>query len=356
MAETIFTTVKDIYDNRALVAADEASIKAGAVQRLLSLLGWNPFDVGEVKPEYAVGAERIDFSLRVKGANEVFIEVASPGESLEACQERLLRCALQEGVKLALLTNGSAWWFYLPLNEGSSEQRRFLAADLTEKEIEPLAKRFIDLLLKKNVASGNALRNAEHLYRDSRREHAVKEALPKAWQKMITDPDNLLVGLLMETTERLSGFRPETAEVEKFLREVSSSSAPQPDAAPAPEGSRAEQKIPPSFVENYTNKEVRSFTLLGRTSAPVNWKELLIAVSEEMHRRHAGSFDKCLALGGTETAYFRRSAEGLNQPVQIPDSAYFVETKLNSNAIVRLSRELIALFGHEKSDLTIVAE
>lgn len=356
MAETIFSTVKDIYDNRELLAADKASLKAGAIQRLLSLLGWNPFDVSEVKPEYAVGADRVDFALRIKGATEVFIEVALPGENLITQQEKLLRCALQEGVKLALLTNGAAWWFYLPLNEGSSEQRRFLTADLTEREVEPLAKKFIDLLLKKSVASGNALRNAEYLHRDRQREHAVKEALPKAWHKLISDPDNLLVGLLMETAERLSGFRPESTEVERFLREVSATLGPRREAAAPAEEPRAEQQAAPTASENYTNKVVRSFTLLGQTYTPGNWKELLVSVAEEMLKRHPVSFDKCLSLGGSEAAYFRPSAEGLHQPVQIPHSKYFVETKLNSNAIVRLSRELIALFGHERSDLSIVAE
>jgi hypothetical protein len=38
---------------------------------------------------------------------------------------KLLNYSFQEGVKLAILTNGIAWWFYLPRHEGSGEYGSF---------------------------------------------------------------------------------------------------------------------------------------------------------------------------------------------------------------------------------------
>jgi len=53
--------------------------------------------------------------------NKAFIEVEQTGTDLEQHQEQLLNYSFQEGVKLASLTNGVAWRFYLPLHEGSGE-------------------------------------------------------------------------------------------------------------------------------------------------------------------------------------------------------------------------------------------
>lgn len=356
MKESIISAIKEVRNNSSRLILDEASIKSGVVQRLLSLLGWNPFDVNEVKPEYTVESKRVDFSLRINGTNKVFIEVKRPSENLEPHQEQLLGYSFREGVKLAILTNGITWWFYLPLNEGSWEQRRFFTADFTEQESESIGERFIDLLSKKNIASGDAVKNAEHLYKSRQRKEILKDALPKAWHKIINDPDDLLVELLIETTEKLSGFRPEIGDIEKFLRNVPDYTATRPEILPPSSTPSTRSRIPISSADDYINKQVRSFTLLGKTYHPRNWKDLLVTVSEEMYRRHAADFDRCLALRGSRMAYFSLSANELSQPAQISNSKYFVETKLNSNSIVRRSRELMALFGYRASDLSVIAK
>jgi hypothetical protein len=110
------------------------------------------------------------------------------------------------------------------------------------------------------------------------------------------------------------------------------------------------------LADDYINKKVRSFALLGKTYHPHNWKELLVTVSEEMYRRHTVEFNRCLSLRGSKMAYFSLTANELSQPAQILNSKYFVETKLNSNSIVRRSRDLLALFGYNESDLTVITE
>lgn len=226
MKENLLQAIKEIRSDSSLPMLDEASIKSGVVLRLLSLLGWNPFDVSEVKPEYTVESKRVDFSLRINGTNKAFIEVKRPNENLEPHQEQLLGYSFREGVKIAILTNGLTWWFYLPLNEGSWEQRRFFTADFAEQPPESIAERIISLLSKPNIASGDAVKNAEDLYQSRQRKDILRQALPKAWHKLINDPDDLLVDLLIETTERLSGFRPETVDVQKFLEGVSHPAIP----------------------------------------------------------------------------------------------------------------------------------
>lgn len=360
MKDALVTAISEICNNKSLFTLDEASIKSGVILRLLSILGWNPFDINEVKPEYTIEAKRVDFALRISGMNKAFIEVKRPTENLEQHQEQLLNYSFREGVKLAVLTNGMTWWFYLPLHEGSWEQRRFFAADFLEQDAGAIATRLIELLSKTNITSGIAIENAEHLYKSRQKKTVLKDALPKAWDKIINDPDDLLVDLLIETTEKLSGFRPEVSDIEQFLSKFSFGASPIQETRPAPLPQSATQPVfrPRSSTPQatgYINKMVQSIELLGKTYQPHNWKEVLVLVSEEMYRRHSPDFDKCLVLRGSRMAYFSLNSNELSQPVNISNSKYFVETKLNSNSIVRRSHDLMSLFGYKDDDLKITA-
>jgi hypothetical protein len=355
MKENLISAIKEIQTNTMIFTFDEASIKSGVIQRMLSLLGWNPFDIKEVKPEFTVGSKRVDFSLRFDDRNKVFIEVKRPNENLENHQQQLLDYAFQEGVKLAILTNGFIWWFYLPLSEGSWEQRRFFTIDFYEQEPSSIAQRLLDLLEKTKVVSGEALRNAEDLYTSDIRGQVLKKALPKAWEKIIGDPDDILVELLIETTARISGFRPEIDEVTVFLGNLTervSVAQSEPVRSQPPTFRSTRRSI---LKGDYINKRIDSFTFLGKSYRPRSWKELLLTVCEELYQRHANEFSKCLNLHGTKMTYISLKAVDLRQPAQIDKSPYFVETHLNSNSIVQRAREITETFGYTESDLIIIA-
>jgi len=46
----------------------------------------------------------------------------------------------------------------------------------------------------------------------------LEETLPEAWNKLISEPDSLLIDLLAETTEKISGFKPDVNEATRFLK------------------------------------------------------------------------------------------------------------------------------------------
>ena len=125
MKEKLLQLIQQLKLDKRLVSFDEASTKQAVILRILSLIGWDTFNIDEVVPEYSIGGKKVDFSLRHSNANKTFIEVKKIGEDLEKHQEQLLNYSFQEGVKLSILTNGITWWFYLPLHEGSWEQRKF---------------------------------------------------------------------------------------------------------------------------------------------------------------------------------------------------------------------------------------
>lgn len=199
---------------------DEAAVKQAVVLRLLHVVGWDIFNIDEIVPEYASAGKRVDFALRIRGKPKVFLEVKRGNEDLQQHQEQLLSYCFQEGVSIGILTNGATWEFYLPLQEGGWEQRRFYTIDILQQEPGDIASKLISFLSRENVASGKAIDNAEQMYKGTQRQNILKETLPKAWAKIITEPDELLVDLLSETTEKICGYRPETEGVKDFLKQV----------------------------------------------------------------------------------------------------------------------------------------
>ena len=209
--------VERIKSSASLQTLDESATKQGVVLRLLSLAGWDTFDVSEVVPEYTVGNRRVDYALRPGSPNAVFIEVKRPGENLDRHQQQLLEYCFQEGVTLAALTNGRTWWLYLPLQAGGWEQRRFLTIDLETQEPDLVEQRFLDYLSLERVGSGQAVSDAEDLVESQRRAEIIGKTIVEAWNHIVETPDELLVDLIAETTERICGFKPEPQLVQQFL-------------------------------------------------------------------------------------------------------------------------------------------
>jgi len=219
MQEKLTAFIENLRKDKRITSFDEAAAKQAVILRLLSILTWNTFNVEEVKPEYSVGGRSVDYSLRIANVNKVFLEVKRIGEDLEKHQEQLLNYSFQEGVKLAALTNGITWWFYLPLYEGSWEQRRFYMIDILQQECNKITSKFIDFLLKDNISTGKAIQNAEAIYKSQKKQALIKNTLPKAWNKILSEGDDLMTDLVSETTEKLCGYKPDSEVVKQFLSE-----------------------------------------------------------------------------------------------------------------------------------------
>lgn len=213
--------IEDIRKYTTIFSFDEAETKQKITSRILDALGWNMFSE-EVKPEYAVGSQRVDFSLRIKSENLVFIEVKKPAESLEnpKHQEQLLEYSFKQGVASAILSNGVTWWFYLPLQPGMWENRRYCTIDIMKDEIEDIVRLFTELLSKDTVGSGNANKSAESMFERHKKTKQIMMSLPEAWNKIVTDRNTLLIDLLEETAAKICEFEPDSVEIELISEEV----------------------------------------------------------------------------------------------------------------------------------------
>ena len=360
MKDQIASFIDSLKSNQKIASFDEASIKQAVVLRLLSFLGWDTFDVDEVTPEYSVKAQRVDYSLRLNNINKAFIEVKNASEELEKHQEQLLNYSFQEGVKLSILTNGITWWFYLPLNEGSWEQRKFYSIDLLQQRSEDIVLRLIDFLSKDNTRTGDSIKNAETIYRSQQKKNIVRDTLPKAWDMILSEPDELLLELLSQTTEKICGYRAEIDLIENFLSKYRNkwlvSDIPISRVILPSGRKRIELPKVAQLSENYTGKSISSFSFVGETYEARYWIDMLLKLCGIFVSRHGKEFDKVLALAGRKRPYFTYNANELRVPQRIEKTDIYVETNLSSNGIVKMCMRLLSLFGYGSGDLKISSQ
>lgn len=207
--------------NQPLYNYSEIKIRQGVLFPILKFLHYDPFNVKEVEPEYSVSSCKVDFAIRVLN-EKVFIETKAGNEDLEKHQEQLLKYAFSEGVPLAILTNGSDWWFYLPLKKGNWEERKFYSIKIKEQDAEDIKNRFRDFLSKEKIEKGHAIRNAEEFYNSTIKRHVIERTLPEAWEKIISENNEVLFNLVKDKTEIICGYRPEDTYIQTYFEQLKS--------------------------------------------------------------------------------------------------------------------------------------
>jgi len=215
--EQLIAFLEKLKRNPNVRSLDEAPTVQAVVLPILRYLGWdtdNVFD--EVIPQFAVQGGKVDFCLRAN-SNDVFVEVKRPAEDLDAHQDQLLNYSYRQGVDLAVLTNGLSWSIYLPLKKGKWETRRCYTIDIVEQDSGEAASRFMELLSKPQVSSGQAVKNAEAIFESLLKKKTVEDTVPQAWNKITSEPEQALVNLLAEVTRKMCGVQPEIGQVKEFF-------------------------------------------------------------------------------------------------------------------------------------------
>ena len=218
--DELVALLANLKNNSRLLLYSEDATKMAVVLPVLRRIGWDTENIDEVTPEFSIESRRVDYALRLDNKCRVFIEVKKPSEDLdnESHQEQLLDYSFRQAVDLAVLTNGVTWCLYLPRAGTDWRSRKFYTVDIIEQQISDVASKLFELLSKNNVRSGDAFKRAEEIHKGRLKKKAIEEALPEAWNKVITEADSLLLDLLAEITERISGYKTELPDVVKFLK------------------------------------------------------------------------------------------------------------------------------------------
>ncbi|MEK6590984.1 MAG: type I restriction endonuclease [Nitrospinota bacterium] len=266
MTEDLISFIDNLKKNLRFSSYSEDQTKMAIVQPILRRLGWDIENVDEVCPEFSVENRRVDYALRLDGRCTVFIEAKKPSEDLESQnhQEQLLDYSFRQGVEIAVLTNGITWLLYLPRAGGDWKSRKFYTIDIIEQETSNVASKFVDLLSKKNIESDKALHNAEDIHKGKLKEKAIHDALPESWNRIIEEPDSLIVELIAERTERICSYKPELTEVSKFLKHYQAQFLllPAEEQLELQKGQRVRTKEEPSVQEPSDDRKISQDALI----------------------------------------------------------------------------------------------
>lgn len=390
MKKQIVEFIESLKQNKKLDTFDEASTKQAVVMRLLSLLGWDIFNVEEVYPDYAVGTQNVSYALRIRNTNKVFIEVKRVHKQLDNHQKALVNLGMRDGVNLAILTNGITWWFYLMAASGSWQQKWFYTIDIIKQKPDAFVTHLIDLLEKDKVTKGQSLKAAKSLFQEKKQKLAA-DFLPEAWNQILSQPNKIFVELLSETTEKLCRYKVDSKTVEKFLnkrldkwliKNTTRSGAAPPssdvegtqildlDKLLAASKSKEKAAKPPSkslsstdtllsstdtvkLADSYTDKSITAFSFNGNTYKVDTWDEMLTTLCDYFASANKKDFEKVLWISNDQKPRFSRYGDQLRIPEKIKHTDIYVETKLNPDEVVRTTSKLLAEFGYGKDDLDI---
>ena len=351
MVDEVLSVITKWQSNERLTLLDEAKVKQVIILPIFRGLRWDPDNDQEVCPEYSVAGRQVDYALLIGKTPKVFIEVKKGGEPLENHQEQLLNYSFKEGVKIAVLTNGAAWWFYLPLQEGSWEQRKFEIVELYKQEKAEITQKLINFLSKENVSSGKAVQNAE----DLRKKHQISETFPEAWNQLVSEPDSSIVNRLAEKTQELCGRVPDRDSVKLFLSEHVQQIKISLSATTAERGPSSESIIVPVSPPrpNPSGRSVtttcRSFTFCGTIHEVSSWGDMIVKLCEIMHRDHGDRFEEVLSLSKSYSK--NRSDIASGQSKQISGTDIFVDVH-GGKVIEGRAKKLITYFRYNANDLS----
>jgi hypothetical protein len=352
MENKIIELIESLKSNKRVDTFDKASTKQAIVIRMLSLLGWDIFDVDEVKPDQAFKTVQVDYALRLKNTDTIFIGVEKVGEDLSYHQKELLGGAYKEGITLSVLTNGVAWWFYLSAGEGSFDQKRFCTLEILKQPPKEVAARLVELLEKSNVSKGKSLKIAESIQLKRQRK-VIEKAMVDAWSRLLTSPPEALVKVFGESVEKLCGYKPDKEMTVSFLsdRLADPSTEEVTDLKEV-----AESKKPTIAPRYFEGRVVSAFAFNDFKCKVDSWDGFLLKLCEELISKHDDDVEKLLWHSVDNRYYFRENPDELRLPVNIEGTNIFVETHLSAEDTVKLSYSLLKAFGYPITDLEITSK
>lgn len=333
----------------------ETQAKKSIIEPIFDKLDWDTSDPKEVVLEYPTpSGSRVDYAFCRNGEPIVLIEAKKPNEPFDNhAEQQILKYAFDKGVSLAILINGIDWWFYLALEKGDWETRKFYSIDLGTQEIDSVCDRFIEFLSKDNVISNRAVENAKKMRKSRERLLRTKQTLPEAWNDIITEPNEILVELLIEETERRCGFKPDVSQIKDFLGKVTKPPEPITLTKPLrPQRYEGSKEKPDEFLKTTP----MSFMFLGETIRVTFWYDILINICKIMREKHSDNFEEVIfGLHGNKHRYFSRDRRELmqRQGKKIPGTDIYAATKLSAPAMVERCRLVVQSFGYNPDDLKI---
>ncbi len=333
--------------------ASEEVAKIQMVLPILSALGWDTSDWQQVRYEYAVGGKgggKVDIALDGTQDIVALIEAKSPGQDLKKHVDQVIQYAFHEGVDICVLTTGLEWWLYLPREKGPPEKRLFLTLEIREDRIEQLTDDLTTFLGKKNLLDGQASGRAKQVLKARHLADRMNTELPRVWESMLSRPDDDLIELVRQRAYEKLNLRPDRQQVAAVL-----GGSPVPTVVSPDPGKPKRKPDPPEPAPKPAQQgKPAQIRLLGEHRKVSSWRQVLIAVAEELQRQHTDDFDRVLSLHGTKRQHASRNPDDLRSPAAIGRSGIYLETHWSAKNIQRRVGDLLELFEHPPTTVTIL--
>jgi len=344
--------LKKIQSDERYKDFDEAAIKQTIVLKILSLLEWDPFNLDEVQPEYRLKEGKVDFALKHQDSIKAFLSVKKDLNTFKKHIEMLLNWSAQCNVNISVYTNGLSWWFFLPLIEGSIDDKIFCIIDTQEEKIEVIDQKFSDFLLKETIISDSVIKLAEDICNKRKEEMLINEHLPKAWEKIMNEPDKWLVEVISKVTEDLCRYKPDIEKVKEFVR---SEKKIQAEKSAILEISNP-KKISNKVKKNYKGMSVKSFSFKDEEYNVKSWQEIPWKLCDILSKKHKDSFESVLWIILKGRDFFSRDQHQFLMSENIPNTNIYISTDLSETVALALTNEILSNFGYKESDLVISTE
>jgi len=282
-AGTLESTIDKI---KQLLAAgkfrNEAEISLGVVIPILADLDWPVFDVQIVAPEFKIGARKADYALCKKPRKpSVLLEVKDLGKATDKGVKQLFEYCFEQGVQIAVLTDGQKWSLYLPAGHGGFEERRFAQIDLIVDDLPVAAGILTNYLHRKEILSGEGIKRAWRDYEAAQLQDVAASKYAPVWRKLLSGPNPSLLKLFLEEVQQETleevphetEVNPDPTRAAGFLRA-------QAGLAAKPAGQPKEGKKR-SHGESSSNNQP-SLTFRGQSESFESSVGLMIAIFEKL--------------------------------------------------------------------------
>ena len=360
--------IQRLANDKNLAGSPEQATREVAVLPVLECLGWEIFDAGEVVREFSAGDGKVDYCLKTGQKNHILIEVKRAGTPLDEHQEQLLKYSFAEGAPLAVLTDGLVWWLYIPSGEGNWKNRRFFDVNFHKDSKEETSKNLMRFLGKKAVLGGSAAKEAQKEFDKLQQEkHAIGE-IPKAWERLVSEPEELLVDLLREKVTELSGFEPSNEQVIDFLKGLVSQQDSdsqklllKSNKSKMPRSSKIVKEDPnamrlPNRVKanlgniDVTHRKPEAFWLNEVRYEVRNWIDIVIWICGQKAEEVGDNFGEyVINIRGKKRLYFSEDRDKVPEPQRIPNSNFFVSKRFSANGALDLAKRVVEAF-YDSSD------
>ncbi len=211
-----------------IAAYNNHQLKQSVVLKVLYLLGWDAFNVSEVVADYQAGGMTIDFALQTPEHGPIFLHIVKPlNEKSVELQEKVIKTAAGNEVKLAVLTDGLRWHLFVATPHAPLHDKEFAKIDFAEGDPEELSSTLKRFLSHRLALSGTAFTRAEKTFseRVKRKQKLFSTALTDAWTRLVTEAKVVFVELLVIEVKRVAGKQIDVAVAERFYSAFASIAA-----------------------------------------------------------------------------------------------------------------------------------